>query len=131
MKKILSLLSILTISGTAIPTTIAARHYQKDETINSEINYLQTNNFENLIRVKRGNDNKFECHDNIVGSNYNLWIKISNNTWQIIYFQHDIQNNQEFSNYLRSTIANFYRGPNGNYANGFWYCNFDNKDFET
>ncbi len=29
MKKILSLLSVLTISGTAIPTTIAASSYKK------------------------------------------------------------------------------------------------------
>ncbi|WP_255401081.1 hypothetical protein [Spiroplasma sp. ChiS] len=31
MKKILSLLSVLTISGTAIPTTIAANPYQKEQ----------------------------------------------------------------------------------------------------
>ncbi len=49
MKKILSLLSVLTISGTAVPTTIAASSYQKKE-----------NNLENLIiRNKRqNNENK-------------------------------------------------------------------------
>ncbi|WP_338989066.1 hypothetical protein [Spiroplasma endosymbiont of Seladonia tumulorum] len=49
MKKLLSLLSVLTISGTAIPTTIAASPYQKEE-----------NNLENLIiRNKRqNNENK-------------------------------------------------------------------------
>jgi len=52
MKKILSLLSVLTISGTAIPTTIAASPYQKEQIINSEIN-LQDNNLDNLIRFKR------------------------------------------------------------------------------
>ncbi|MFW4370988.1 MAG: hypothetical protein EHV01_003485 [Spiroplasma sp. hy2] len=53
MKKLLSLLSVLTISGTAVPTTIAASPYQKEETIkNSNIN-LQTNNLENLKRNKR------------------------------------------------------------------------------
>ncbi|MFJ1521935.1 hypothetical protein [Spiroplasma sp. ald] len=53
MKKLLSLLSVLTISGTAIPTTIAASPYQKEEKSNSEINYLQTNNLETLNRNKR------------------------------------------------------------------------------
>ncbi|WP_338956326.1 hypothetical protein [Spiroplasma endosymbiont of Polydrusus cervinus] len=33
MKKLLSLLSVLTISGTAVPTTIAASPYQKQEKI--------------------------------------------------------------------------------------------------
>ncbi len=41
MKKLLSLLSVLTISGTAVPTTIAASPYQKEE------------NLENLNRIKR------------------------------------------------------------------------------
>ncbi len=45
MKKLLSLLSVLTISGTAVPTTIAASPYQKEETVN--------NNLENLNRNKR------------------------------------------------------------------------------
>ncbi|WP_253301036.1 hypothetical protein [Spiroplasma endosymbiont of Phyllotreta cruciferae] len=55
MKKLLSLLSVLTISGTAIPTTIAASPYQKEETIkNIDINYSQNNNLEILNRNKRG-----------------------------------------------------------------------------
>ncbi|WP_338991051.1 hypothetical protein [Spiroplasma endosymbiont of Seladonia tumulorum] len=55
MKKLLSLLSVLTISGTAVSTTIAASPYQKEETKleNNEISYLQTNNLKNLNRVKR------------------------------------------------------------------------------
>ncbi|WP_342256520.1 hypothetical protein [Spiroplasma endosymbiont of Poecilobothrus nobilitatus] len=44
MKKLLSLLSVLTISGTAVPTTIAASSYKKEETLNSDNNYQQTNN---------------------------------------------------------------------------------------
>jgi hypothetical protein len=36
MKKLLSLLSVLTISGTAVPTTITASPYQKEETFNLE-----------------------------------------------------------------------------------------------
>ncbi len=56
MKKLLSLLSVLTISGTAVPTTIAAIPYQKQETIkNIDVNYQQKNNLENLKRVKRQN----------------------------------------------------------------------------
>ncbi|RUO85959.1 ribosome-inactivating family protein [Spiroplasma endosymbiont of Megaselia nigra] len=47
MKKLLSLLSVLTISGTAVPTTIAASPYQKEE-----------QNLEILHRVKRGNQTK-------------------------------------------------------------------------
>ncbi|WP_374697032.1 hypothetical protein [Spiroplasma endosymbiont of Polydrusus formosus] len=54
MKKILSLLSVLTISGTAVPTTIAASPYQKEENIkNIDINYKKTNNLKNLNRNKR------------------------------------------------------------------------------
>ncbi|WP_342256065.1 hypothetical protein [Spiroplasma endosymbiont of Poecilobothrus nobilitatus] len=54
MKKLLSLLSVITISGTAVPTTIAASPYKKEETIkNSDINYQQTNNLEVLNRNKR------------------------------------------------------------------------------
>ena len=50
MKKLLSLLSVLTISGTAVPITISASPYQKQLNNND---YLQTNNLENLIRNKR------------------------------------------------------------------------------
>jgi len=62
MKKLLSLLSVLTITGTAVPTTIAASLYQKEETIkNIDINYQQTNNLENLNRKKRAShERKFE-----------------------------------------------------------------------
>ncbi|WP_338955707.1 hypothetical protein [Spiroplasma endosymbiont of Polydrusus cervinus] len=44
MKKLLSLLSVLTISGTAVPITIAASPYQKQEKLNIETNYKQINN---------------------------------------------------------------------------------------
>jgi len=53
MKKLLSLLSVLTISGTAVPTTIAASPYQKQE-----------NNTENLIRNKREINNLFYVNVN-------------------------------------------------------------------
>ncbi|WP_338989164.1 PQQ-binding-like beta-propeller repeat protein [Spiroplasma endosymbiont of Seladonia tumulorum] len=65
MKKLLSLLSLLTIGGTAVPTTIAASPYQKEETKLeiSKVNYSQKNNLEKLNRVKRQNNKK----NNIVG----------------------------------------------------------------
>ncbi|GAA6238819.1 MAG: hypothetical protein SPLM_09350 [Spiroplasma phoeniceum] len=53
MKKLLSLLSVLTISGTAVPTTIAASPYQKEKELNSDNNYKKTNNLEKLNRHKR------------------------------------------------------------------------------
>ncbi|WP_374696983.1 hypothetical protein [Spiroplasma endosymbiont of Polydrusus formosus] len=52
MKKLLSLLSLLTISVTFIPTTIAASTYQKEEKLN-DINHLLVNNFKNLKISKR------------------------------------------------------------------------------
>ncbi|WP_338990151.1 hypothetical protein [Spiroplasma endosymbiont of Seladonia tumulorum] len=65
MKKLLSLLSLLTIGGTAVPTTIAASPYQKEETKLeiSKVNYSQKNNLEKLNRVKRQDNKK----NNIVG----------------------------------------------------------------
>ncbi|RUO86075.1 OTU domain-containing protein [Spiroplasma endosymbiont of Megaselia nigra] len=47
MKKLLSLLSVLTISGSAVPTIIAASPYQNKK----------TNNLKKIIRVKRQNNN--------------------------------------------------------------------------
>ncbi|WP_425377812.1 hypothetical protein [Spiroplasma endosymbiont of Polydrusus pterygomalis] len=46
MKKLLSLLSILTISGSAMPTIIAASPYKEEEIKleNNGIIYSQTNN---------------------------------------------------------------------------------------
>ncbi|MBW3057836.1 MAG: hypothetical protein CXB60_01260 [Spiroplasma poulsonii] len=54
MKKLLSLLSVLTISGTAIPTTIAASPYQKNNIKNlSELNWTSLN----ISRNKRNSVN--------------------------------------------------------------------------
>jgi len=55
MKKLLSLLSVLTIGGTAVPTTIAASPYKKEKQLNS---YLQTNNLKQLDRIKRQQNKK-------------------------------------------------------------------------
>ena len=79
MKKLLSLLSVLTISGTAVPTTIAASPYQKEENIHSDIN-SQTNNFEILKRSKRNinnlsyNRNSIDVQDNF--THYDLFLHI-------------------------------------------------------
>ncbi|WP_425377785.1 hypothetical protein [Spiroplasma endosymbiont of Polydrusus pterygomalis] len=52
MKKLLSLLSVLTIGVSALPTTIACSSYEKEEKLNV-INHLLANNLENLKRSKR------------------------------------------------------------------------------
>ncbi|WP_348736463.1 hypothetical protein [Spiroplasma endosymbiont of Ammophila pubescens] len=58
MKKLFSLLSVLTISGSAIPTTIAASTYQKEKLSIDNINYSQKINLKKIIRNKRENDKK-------------------------------------------------------------------------
>lgn len=81
MKKLLSLLSVLTISGTAVPTTIAASPYQKEKNNleKSEIN-LQTNNSEK--------------------NNYSLW--------DFIFAIGKIitEKGEEFKNYLENILEN-------------------------
>ncbi len=53
MKKLLILLSVLTISGNALPITITDSYYKKQENKlnNIEINYKTTNNLENLSLI--------------------------------------------------------------------------------
>ncbi len=58
MKKLLSLLSVLTISGSAIPATIATSPYQKEKLSIDNINYSQKINLKKIIRNKRENDKK-------------------------------------------------------------------------
>lgn len=69
MKKLLSLLSIVTIIGTAVPTTIATSPYQKEEykIENSDIN-LQS---KNLIRIKRQVRKKYKPLRELI-TNFNL-----------------------------------------------------------
>ncbi|UZQ29589.1 MAG: ribosome-inactivating family protein [Spiroplasma phoeniceum] len=55
MKKLLSLLSALTISGTAAPTTVAASPYAKQEKLSTNIN-LQTNNLKRKKRQQRSRE---------------------------------------------------------------------------
>ncbi|WP_342189704.1 ankyrin repeat domain-containing protein [Spiroplasma endosymbiont of Dilophus febrilis] len=60
MKKLLGLLGTILITGNALPTVIAAAPNRKQRTktklLNSELNYSQTNNLENLQRSKRQNN---------------------------------------------------------------------------
>ncbi|WP_253301096.1 hypothetical protein [Spiroplasma endosymbiont of Phyllotreta cruciferae] len=81
MKKLFSLLSVLTISGTAIPTTIAASPYQKEETIkNSDISYLKTNNLDKLNRNKR----EYGTGDDLEYSDGKYHIIFKTPTWKEI-----------------------------------------------
>ncbi|UZQ30750.1 MAG: hypothetical protein OHM56_04340 [Spiroplasma phoeniceum] len=97
MKKLLSLLSVLTISGTAVPTTIAASYYQKEENINSDISYQQTNNLKTLIRDKRNNNEvaiPIENHDSLIfnwSSNSVSWVKIWGLNWILKINANNIQ----------------------------------------
>ncbi len=66
MKKLLSLLSVLTISGTAIPTTIAASPYQKQEKLNrdkrnsnDEVAIYTGNHEDNIIFTRNDYDFKW------------------------------------------------------------------------
>ncbi|WP_425377625.1 hypothetical protein [Spiroplasma endosymbiont of Polydrusus pterygomalis] len=88
MKKLLSLLSILTISGSAMPTIIAASPYKEEEIKleNNGIIYSQTNNLENLKRDKRQYENS-----NLNNFNYNdVFLTPLRNTWR--YFAVSIRN---------------------------------------
>ncbi len=89
MKKLLSLLSVLTISGTAVPTTAALSSYEKEEIIkNNDINYLQINNLDKLNRTKRNNI-KFNVNGQItfdIGSIYttkNIRIRRNHSSWGV------------------------------------------------
>ncbi len=68
MKKLLSLLSVLTISGTAIPTTIAASPYKKEENKleDNKVNYSHNNNLEKLNRSKRQNRGILDINENLI-----------------------------------------------------------------
>ncbi|RUO86362.1 hypothetical protein [Spiroplasma endosymbiont of Megaselia nigra] len=85
MKKLLSLLSVLTISGSAIPTTIAASPYQKEETIkNNDV-------FEKWY--------KFLEHDE-------LKLKLSSDTAFKIIYQFEPDSKAEFLNQTMVLISN-------------------------
>ncbi len=127
MKKLLSLLSVLTISGSAVPTTIAASPYQKEKTIkNSNNNYSQTNNLEKLNRSKRSKVIMWNEKNNLGGAkqerlkdsveneycflchNY-LTLKIDNVELTEIFFFEEIHPNDKDAlwNKIFITINNF------------------------
>ncbi len=66
MKKLLSLLSALTISGGAVPTTIAASHYQKEEILK----IIKKDNSENL-KFKKNNLSNFNFLEKVYNKNNN------------------------------------------------------------
>jgi len=104
MKKLLSLLSVLTISGTAVPTTIAASLYQNEKTKleNIEINYQQTNN-------KLFSSTKY-------GENSNFWLNTIFDIFKIGYKKIEevrdylLKQTENIKNCLENLIfSNFYK----------------------
>ncbi|QED25650.1 hypothetical protein [Spiroplasma citri] len=96
MKKLLSLLSVLTISGTAIQTTIAASPYQKEQekeyyqdTINYEFFLREPNKIFFTFSKKRWNEIKELYHDIYIKNKKN--IKYQKKTFNINFI--DILNN--------------------------------------
>ncbi|MBW3057989.1 MAG: hypothetical protein CXB60_02230 [Spiroplasma poulsonii] len=110
MKKLLSLLSILSISGTAIPTTIAASPYQKEETINrnkrhccykdvnylkqdlsvvienDELGFLYDDNDEAILNAIKNKNNNLDINKvKVVNKNRNS-VLIRPIDWQNLYF---------------------------------------------
>ncbi|WP_338967077.1 hypothetical protein [Spiroplasma endosymbiont of Lonchoptera lutea] len=100
MKKLLSLLSVLTVSGTAMPTVIATSPYQKQEKINqlknSEFN-LQKNNLEKLKRNKREN-NTINKIDSLYLRNIEKFYSIPSYNINKGYFLKNNKNNIYFLN---------------------------------
>ncbi|WP_425378974.1 putative mucin/carbohydrate-binding domain-containing protein [Spiroplasma endosymbiont of Polydrusus pterygomalis] len=100
MKKLLSLLSVLTIGGSALPTTIACSSYEKEEIKleNNGIIYSQTNNLENLIRNKRSWNNS--VNKNIINMQWlisgpDYFFLISRENWIKTRELHKRKNNFE------------------------------------
>ncbi len=96
MKKLLSLLSVLTISGTAVPTTIAASPYQKEKQLNrikrSKIHkYFDDNN---SGKMKSRTVDKVINQYKGLGHNY-LILQIDSVDFQDICFFKDIHPNND------------------------------------
>ncbi|WP_339024401.1 hypothetical protein [Spiroplasma endosymbiont of Agriotes lineatus] len=93
MKKLLGLLSTITIASSGIVGIVANSHYEKQEQKtkleNNKINNLQIKyNLENLIRAKRNLNSKEEI------------IRITNSDWHISSLAVDSQNNVYFGTRL-------------------------------
>ncbi|UNF62127.1 alpha-helical pore-forming toxin family protein [Spiroplasma poulsonii] len=108
MKKLLSLLSVLTISGTAIPTTIAASPYQKEtQNINDKINFSQENNLETLNRNKRDYNNKNKIEVIAVWFGSNKWsLSFVPNFWEEIIYLYNKNDINDFSNKFKDKCFN-------------------------
>ncbi|RUO85935.1 hypothetical protein [Spiroplasma endosymbiont of Megaselia nigra] len=122
MKKLLSLLSVLTISGSAVPTTIAASPYQKEEIKleNSNINYSEISNL-NLNRNKRSLDT-LDLNINFGSSTGDEAVyTFSKNTWIAIgraFGDYVRRHDKNFAKYL---IDNVFK--NSNLTNVSWKFN--------
>lgn len=80
MKKILNLLTVLVISGTAVTTSVAVSPYQKEETIkNTNINEQQTDNMKELNKNEKeeNNINMFGFFEKHVKSYFNNFVELS------------------------------------------------------
>ncbi|WP_425378697.1 hypothetical protein [Spiroplasma endosymbiont of Polydrusus pterygomalis] len=97
MKKLLSLLSVLTISGTAIPTTIAASPYQKG---NNKLNIIKrginSQKLNNLIDIKNNLSEKVK----------DMGEKVIEECQLMILLERDLTLKlQELGNYLKEDLS--------------------------
>ncbi|WP_425378622.1 hypothetical protein [Spiroplasma endosymbiont of Polydrusus pterygomalis] len=97
MKKLLSLLSVLTISGTAVPTTIAASSYQEE---NNKLNIIKrdTNSqkLNNLIDIKNNLSEKVK----------DMGEKVIKECQLMILLERDLTLKlQELGNYLKEDLS--------------------------
>lgn len=110
MKKLLELLGAITITSSAMLTLIAAAPNQKQNLqsnlLNSELNYWQTNNLENLKRNKRENNEKienwycFSCPNRLV-------LKIKHQTWSFLKAVQKVLSKDKFNKLVFSIIKYF------------------------
>jgi hypothetical protein len=96
MKKLLGILGTITIAGSGMAGLVG----------NAPAKIKENNNLQNLIRVKRGNENILRVKAKALAPDY-LYAKISHDTWTNIAYQHDVKNLQEFKNSLFLTLNNF------------------------
>lgn len=125
MKKLLSLLSIITISGFVAPTTIAIIYYQKENNNNNNKNFEKTIKL-NLTRIKR-NGERINIYSHLPGylnfqgskggptsGNSPDWQEIK---WKIVEYSKnlpiDVINRLNYNNLSKESVSVFI--PNGEY----------------
>ncbi|UZQ30768.1 MAG: hypothetical protein OHM56_04435 [Spiroplasma phoeniceum] len=114
MKKLLSLLSVLTISGSAVPTTIAASPYKKQEQIQKD-----------NLKISKCNNSYIEKFTNIESDIRNIAVDSKKN----IYFSMSETNDVNYYVYTLKqgeTIANKVLGIQNTYVNSIVVDNNDN-----